>query len=135
MRCHNCGNELPLDDAVVCPVCGKALPQQGAGASELAPGPARVNWLLFFAVLLTPPLLTALIVQGGRQTEGLAVCSALLGGTLGGVAGGIMLGRRFGSTSQTRIGLGIVLAGVLSVVCIGLSCFGCLAGGFHLDFR
>ena len=45
-----------------------------------------------------------------------------------------MLGRRFGSTVGTNIMLGIVFAFVLAGACVAMSCFGCLASGYNLNF-
>jgi hypothetical protein len=94
-----------------------------------------MNWWLFFAVLLAPPLVTLLAARGGRDAEGAAIGIGLLGGGLGGIVCGAMLGWYLGKTAAGRITLGVVLAGVLAVVCVGMSCFGCFAGGFKLDFR
>jgi hypothetical protein len=136
MDCPYCGRQLLAVNAEICPACGKSLP---APASIPLPPPVtrpfHVNWILFFAVLLAPPLLTLLVVQGGRKAEGAAVAVALLVGGAAGLACGIMLGLGLGKTSANKVLLSVVFAGALSVACVGMSCCGCLAGGFHLDFR
>lgn len=106
------------------------------GQAPLAhPAPRKINWLLFLLALLAPPLLTVLAAMGSARNSGLPVATGLLAGGLGGIISGAMLGWRVGSTTPIRVALGIVFAGVLSVVCIGMSCFGCMAGGFKMDFR
>ena len=135
MNCPHCSNPLPSEGAIVCPSCGQALTASRDDSAKNASPPVRLNWLVFFAVLLAPPLLTILAVQVGSNSNGLAVAIALLGGGLGGIISGAMLGRRLGKTTGTRMVLGLVFALALSVTCIGMSCFGCLAGGFKMDFR
>jgi hypothetical protein len=95
----------------------------------------RINWLLFFAVLLAPTLLTIVVVKTGKRSADAAVGVALLGGVASGITCGILLGRRVGKSAEARVGLSIVFALILCVVCIGINCFGCLAGGYKLDLR
>lgn len=106
-------------------------------ASDTAPSqPARrLNWLLFALALFTPTVLTILLTMAGGQKGGAAVGMALVGGGISGVVCGGMLGWRLGSTPQRRITLGILLACVLVVACVGMNCMGCLASGYRLDFK
>jgi CDP-diglyceride synthetase len=106
-----------------------------AEASKTTPALPSINWVVFLVVLLTPALLTILVVLSGGRDSGAAPAIAFLGGGIAGIICGAMLGRRLGRTTPLKIVLGLVFAMVLSVVCIGMSCFGCLASGFHLDFR
>ena len=104
--------------------------------ATIPPEPARrLNWLLFALALFTPTVLTILITMTGGQKGGAAVAVALVGGGLSGIVCGAMLGWRLGSTPQRRITLGILLACVMVVACIGMNFLGCLAGGYRMDFR
>lgn len=95
-----------------------------------------MNWVVFFAVLLAPPVLTSLVVLcGGTHGKDSGVGMALVGGTAGGIICGGLLSRRIGKTAPAKFILGVVFAAALSVLCIGMSCFGCLASGYRLDLR
>ena len=88
-------------------------PTAAAATVPTVPPPPRVNWLLFFALLLSPPLLTVLSVWCAGNKSGLSVAVALLGGAAGGIASGALLGRGLGSRTETRIVLGLVCARLL----------------------
>lgn len=135
MKCSNCGGELAADAGLACPFCGRVLANDAVVPPRVGVPATNVNWLLFFGALLVPPMLTALIVQGGRATQGLAVAIALLGGGAGGIITGGILGRRLGQNLRMKVLFGLLFAGVMVVACIGMCCFGCLAGGFRLDFK
>jgi hypothetical protein len=111
-------------------------PELPASETAVAPGSARpaVRWLLFSLALLAPPFLTILVAFLDNK-GGAAPAIATLGGGVGGIVCGVMLGRRFGSTPQSKIGLSVLFALVMAVVVISMSCCGCLASGFKLDFR
>jgi len=94
-----------------------------------------LNWLVFLAVLLAPPLLAALSVLLFDKKGDLAPTVAMLGGGLAGIITGAMLGRRIGSSSSTRIALGILFAFIMAVVCIGMSCLGCVVSGYELNLH
>ena len=99
------------------------------------PVPARFNWLIFLAVLLAPALLTVLTVLLGAKSGDTAPTVAFFGGGAAGIVCGIMLGRRLGKTTQVKIVLSLVFALVMAVVCIGMSCGGCLASEYQLNFH
>lgn len=94
---------------------------------------AKINWLIFFAAMFVPTIITIISVQTKRQDSPPIV--ALVGGGVSGIICGAMLGRRFGRTRELKIVLGIVFAFVMGAACIGMNCFGCLASGFKLDLR
>lgn len=97
--------------------------------------PRRIPWFLFFAGLLGPPLLTFLVVMlVDRKGDIAPVISVVFGGA-GGTLCGALLGLRFGSNTYVKVALGIVFALVMGVVVITMSCVGCLAGGFKLNFH
>jgi len=93
------------------------------------------NWLVFFAVLFIPPILTVLALLLGAKQGGTAPVIAVFGGGLSGIICDTILGRRFGNTAATKIVLGLIFALVLGAACIGMGCFGCVAGGYQLDVR
>lgn len=135
MNCPSCQRPLPDGQSAACPSCGKPLLNAPGAVVSPALPPAQLNWLIFFAVLFAPPLLALLAARGGRPAEGMAAGIALVGGGLAGIACGVLLGRRLSRTAGMRIVLGLIFAAVLSVVCVGMSCVGCLAGGFRLNFQ
>ena len=102
----------------------------GANASDLPP--VKIKWPIFFGVLLAPILITALIAFLGKPNEQVSPITGFFGGAAAGIACGIMLALRIGETVGTRIVHGIVLSVVFAVVCITLSCFGCMMSGYNL---
>jgi drug/metabolite transporter (DMT)-like permease len=94
---------------------------------------AKINWLIFFAAMFVPTVITILSVQTGSKDTPPIV--ALLGSGVSGIICGAMLGRRFGRTPETKIALGVVFILVMGAACIAMNCFGCLAGGYKMDFR
>src|SRR5690242_13965829 len=132
MNCPHCQKPLPQNyTASFCPHCGGAIeyPHIPVPASPPLP-PVKVNWFLFFAVLLAPPLLTLITAFVSREQRGQSVSPviALFGGAIAGIVCGIMLARRVGRTGSARILLGFLFSGIFAVVCITLSLFGCLGG-------
>jgi hypothetical protein len=133
MNCLNCQKELPADYAAArCPFCGHALAVSGNDSVRQSLPPVKTHWLVFFSVMLAPVLLTILSVRFGAKNGGASTGFALIGGGAAGIVCGAMLGRQVGTTRPLRIILGAVFAGIMMVVCIGMSCFGCLASGFQL---
>ncbi|HWD93217.1 MAG TPA: hypothetical protein VG938_12810 [Verrucomicrobiae bacterium] len=96
-----------------------------------------MKWGIFFAVFLAPPLLTSIVAFVGQEepNEQLSPLVAVFGGAVGGVVCGIMLALRLGKTSGARVLLGLLFSAVFAVVCITLSCFGCLAVGYRLSLH
>jgi len=87
------------------------------------------------AVLLAPALLTALSVLLFAREGDTAPVIAVFGGGLAGIISGIMLGRHFGKTLPVRIVLSILFALILGVVCITMSCCGCMASGYQFNIH
>lgn len=133
--CPNCGAVLP---EVLIPVTGVMnVPKPTPSVAEEPPSRYKINWWIFFAALLAPPLLTLLVafLGSGNSNEQVSPMIAFFGGAAGGIASGIMLALRLGRTTGTRILLGILFSAGFAIVCVTLSCFGCLAGGYRLDLR
>ena len=97
--------------------------------------PAKTNWPLFFGILLAPVVLTMFSVLVGAKTGNFAPVIAFFGGGISGIICGAMLARRLERAFATKIVLGIIFAFGIGVACIGMSCFGCLASGFNLNFH
>ncbi len=95
----------------------------------------RFNWPVFCCVLLSPPLLTILAVRFLSKSSDAPLYLVLLGGGIAGIISGVILGRRVGKTPAARAVFAILLALVMIVVCISMSCFGCLVGGYHLNIH
>ena len=95
--------------------------------------PRRLKWYLFLTAIFLPTVATALAVQ--MNGKDLAPAVAVLGGGLSGIVGGILLASRFGRTTGSRLAMGFGLAFVLSVACVTMNCFGCLASGYKLNFH
>jgi hypothetical protein len=90
---------------------------------------------VFFGALFAPLLVTILAVKLSSSSNGAAPAVALIGGAVSAIVCGILLGRRIGKSFEARVVLSIVFVLIMAVVCIGMNCFGCLAGGFRLDLR
>lgn len=99
------------------------------------PAPAHFNWLIFLAVMLSPVVLTMLTVLLGVNTGDTAPTVAFLGSGAAGIFCGILLGRRLGKTMSAKIVLGLLFAVAMVVVCISMSCGGCLVSGYQLNFH
>ena len=95
----------------------------------------RFNWPIFCCVLLSPPLLTIFAVRFLSKSSDASLYVVLIGGGIAGIISGVMLGQRGGKTRAARIVGSILLALVMIVVCISMSCFGCLVGGYHLNIH
>src|SRR5205814_1643412 len=105
----------------------------------------KIKWPIFFALLLVPPLLTALsaiikltalsaIINHGVRNESISSSIGLFGGGAAGIVCGIMLGLRLGKTLAVRVVLSIFLAALMVCVCVMLCFFGCTLGGYQLRF-
>jgi hypothetical protein len=137
MNCPHCQKPIPENNAVsVCPHCGGAAQYPEPPAFVPLP-PVKINWFIFFLVLIGPPLLTLITAYLGKDHRGQSVPPFIgfFGGGAAGIACGVMLARRLGTTSSARVLLGILFAGIFAVVCIMLSVLGCGAGGYQVDFR
>lgn len=136
MNCPHCQNELPERDAAAwCPFCGRDMPPSETDLVQPQLPPVKTNWLIFFFVLLAPVVFTILAVLLGANSGNASPGIAFFGGGTAGIVCGVMLGRQLGKTGPTRVILGILFAFIMMVVCIGMSCFGCLASGFQLNFH
>ena len=94
----------------------------------------KINWPMFFAVMLAPAVVTIVAILLGAKQGDTAPTIAVLGSVGSGIICGTMLGRRFGGTGGTKILLGIVFAFVMGAACVAMSCFGCLTSGYKLNF-
>jgi hypothetical protein len=119
MNCPHCQKKLPENySAGWCPFCGRDLfPDQSPSIES-----AKINWLVFFTVLLAPAVLSLI---GVALNIGTLIVSGTFGGSL--VAGAVcsgMLDERYGYSSVVRWLLAAVLALLSFALCFG----GCLAG-------
>ena len=136
MNCPHCQKELPLkDESACCPFCGLALSPATADPPQPQSPASKFKWLIFLIALLAPAILTILAVSLGAKQGDTAPTISMLCGTVGGIVCGIILGCRVGKSTPIRVVLSIVFAAIMSVVCIGMSCFGCLASGFQLNLH
>jgi len=101
---------------------------------EPAPPTARLNWIVFLALLLGPAALTSLAAFTDNKSEA-APAFALIGGAVAGVGCGILLGRRLGRGTAARVMLSLVFSAICAIACITIAMFGCLASGYQLDMR
>jgi hypothetical protein len=102
--------------------------------TESVPPPLhKINWLVFFILLLAPAVLT--LLAASAKLDGLAVGCPLVGGGMAGIACGTMVARRVGRTPGSKMFLGIVFAVLLGLLSFGLGFAGCMLGGFKMDFR
>jgi hypothetical protein len=97
------------------------------------PATARFRWLLFLAVMLSPVVLTVLTVLLGARSGETAPMIAVFGGGAAGIICGILLGRWLGKTMPAKIIISLLFALTMVVVCIGMSCGGCLASNYDFS--
>ena len=96
----------------------------------------KIYWPVFFAVLLTPACITMLsALLDHAPNQGVSPVIGLFGGAAAGIACGIMLGFRLRTAGLERIIVTFLLCLIMAVVGITLSCFGCQAGGYRLQFH
>ena len=110
------------------------IPPQ-SDASQPATLAASFNWLLFIAVMVSPVVLTSSLVLLGFTKGDLAPVIGFFGGIVAGIICGIMLGIRMGKSPEIKILLSLIFVAVMVVACVGMSCFGCLASGYQLNFH
>jgi hypothetical protein len=103
------------------------------GESETPAPRRRLRWVYFLVIIFVPTLVTVLAAMSGSKD--FAPFAALIGGGASGLAGGILLGRFVGQTDGSRIALAVVFTIVLGVACVTMNCFGCLVGGYKLNFH
>jgi hypothetical protein len=108
------------------------LPPAAPSTEPEAPG-HRLNWLIFFLVLLAPAALA--FIGSITKVEGLAVAAPLVGGGIAGLICGIQLALRFGKTTGARVLLGCLFFALLGSLSLALGFAGCMVGGFKMDFR
>ena len=84
-------------------------------------------------ILFASVVLTIVTVQVMPKFSDAPAVVALFFGTASGVLCGIRLGRWLGKSLESRIGLGILLSLIMVVVCVGMSCFGCIASAAFAD--
>lgn len=141
MNCPACQKELPPRyDAGWCPFCGKNLPESAIYSPASLPPESlpqyKINWAVFFGLLLTPPVATLLSAMANQnRNQGVSPAIAIFGGALAGIICGIMLGLRFGRSTFARLVIGVILAFVMGAVCIVLCFFGCIAGNYRWSFN
>jgi hypothetical protein len=136
MNCLHCQKELPANYAAEwCPFCGRDFPPSETDSVQHQLPPVKTNWLVFFFVLLAPVLLTVLAVLFGAKNGNAAPAITFFSGGAAGIVCGVMLGRQLGKTRPTRVILCVLFAFIMTVVCIGMSSFGCMASGFQLNLH
>jgi hypothetical protein len=119
MICPHCQKEMPENyGAAYCPYCGRdLLPIQNSTAGLL-----KAKWLVFFAVLLAPAVLSLI---GIALNIGSLMVFATFGGSL--IAGKIcsaILDEEHGYSTAARWLVAAGLAAVSFFLCFG----GCMAG-------
>lgn len=93
----------------------------------------RINWFLLVGCLLVPAVLSA--TGALSNSAGVAIGSVVFGSLVAGIVCGVLMGRRFGQNTGARVGLGIVFTLVFGAVSLVLGFFGCMAGGFNMNFH
>ncbi|HEU5072403.1 MAG TPA: hypothetical protein VFV96_18535 [Verrucomicrobiae bacterium] len=91
----------------------------------------RINWFLFFAVLLAPPVLTLLTAMAGWQS--FPVACPFVGGALAGLVCGIQLARRLGQTTNAVVLLSFAFFIVFGALSFALCFTGCLLGNYNFN--
>ena len=140
MNCPHCQKTLPENyGATYCPFCGMGIPVGESPLPVNGPSlaPVRIRWLVFFAVLLAPALLTLLssFLGRGHDNENISPIIAIVGGIGAAIACGVMLGLRIGRTVATRVGLSLLFSCVFAPMSVTLCFFGCMVGGYQLQFH
>ena len=134
MNCPHCQKELPEGHgALECPFCKQMLSANATVSSSTHPSlpPARVNWWIFFAILLAPALLA--LVGSLLKLDDMSVGSPLIGGPIAGIICGILLARRFGRTVGVRVGLGFLFVALMGFLSFALGFTGCMVGGYTFN--
>jgi hypothetical protein len=104
---------------------------------EKLPSRTRIKLPTFFAVMLAPALSTLLFayINSGQSNEGISPGVAVGGGIGAGIACGIMMALRMGKSIEAKIALSVLLSVIFVFVCVMLSFFGCMIGGYQLSFH
>ncbi len=119
LNCPHCQRELPVNHPENwCPFCGRDL-----GEEETVAVPAtKINWLLFFAILLAPAILSLI---GVSLDLGTLIVGATFGGSLlAGTFCADLLDKQRGYSSAVKWCLAAVFALLSFILCFG----GCVAG-------
>jgi hypothetical protein len=117
--CPHCQRELPVNHpANWCPFCGRDwLPDENP-SSEIH----KINWLVFFAVLFAPAMLSMLGMT--INAGGLVFFSTFIGSGVAGIVCGSMIALRQARGMEANK----LLVAVLSVLLGALSFFLCFLG-------
>ncbi|MFO1487622.1 MAG: hypothetical protein U1F65_04010 [Verrucomicrobiota bacterium] len=100
---------------------------------------AKFRWWLFAGILLAPLVLTLLstvmmrVFSSNNTNEGVSPLVCLLASVVSGIICGTMVGMRARSP-MAQFFLVIGLSFVFFIVGLGLGCFGCGIGGYHMRF-
>jgi hypothetical protein len=145
IACPHCHKDYPEKyEGRYCPHCGAARPDvlgtpqpNVPSVGKKSPSPTRIKLPIFFAVLLAPALLTLLFayINRAQGNEGISPGLAVGGGVGAGIACGIMLALRMGKSVGAKIALSVLLSVLFVFVCVMLSFFGCMIGGYQLSFH
>lgn len=111
------------------------IPPPSDAASQPVTPAASFNWLLFIAVMVSPVVLTSSLVVLVSTKGDLAPVTGFFGGIAAGIICGIMLGKRLGKTPGIKILLSLIFVAVMAVVCVAMTCCGCLASGYQLNLH
>lgn len=92
----------------------------------------KINWLVFFALLLAPVVFTMLVALFKSPTA--TIIWVLCSSPVAGIISGIMLSRMTAGHLGLRIFLALVFMAALSVFCLVSCFFGCaITGGGGLN--
>ena len=136
--CTHCQQVLPEKyGASFCMHCGGEIQPQEPVREARPVAPFKLKWWGFLAVLLAPPFVTSLaaFLGKGQVNEQASPVIAVFSGIVCGIACGIMLGLRVGKSIEARIAFGILFSVLFAVVCVVLSFFGCVVGGYQLKIE
>jgi UDP-N-acetylmuramyl pentapeptide phosphotransferase/UDP-N-acetylglucosamine-1-phosphate transferase len=127
MNCRSCQKELPENyDVAWCPVCGKDLVPRETRPDELLSPPTKINWRIFYAVLLAPAVICFASKTAGL--DGLAAFTACFGFVLSGIYCGAVLMHRKQLKGFSQIIVGLCLIAVMSFLSLCLCWAGCVGG-------
>ncbi len=93
------------------------------------------KWLLFLTVLVSPTLLTTLVVLLGADKGDAAPVIAFFSSVISGIICGAMIACWMGKTLVVKILLSVVFIAIAFAVCLVMSCVGCAASGYKLNFH
>jgi hypothetical protein len=133
MNCPHCQKDFPENyDAAWCPFCGKdlSMPEK---EQKVQPTAYKINWLLFWLVLLAPAAISFLAAMA--KMDNIAILCPIVGGGIAGIFCATMLARRIGRTTESKILLGLLFSILLPLFSFGLGFAGCSLGGFQLNIH